>query len=71
MYPNLELEMFKRKISAKDLAKELHISESAMYKKLRGEFDFKLREVEKIIDIFPQMPWRELFAREDEQGKVG
>lgn len=70
MYPNLELEMFKRKMSTKDLAHELHISESATRKKLNGEFDFKLREVEKIIDIFPDTPWRVLFAREDEQGKV-
>ena len=70
MYPNLELEMFKRKISAKDLAKELHISESAMYKKLRGEFDFKLSEARKLMLFFGNN-CEYLFKCEHEQGKVG
>ncbi len=71
MYPNLELEMFKRKITGREMAQRLGIGESTMYKKLRGEFDFKLKEVEKILDIFPEMDWRVLFARADEQGKAG
>ena len=70
MYPNLELAMFKKKITGREMARQLGIGESTMYKKLRGEYDFKLKEVEKIIDIFPDTPWRELFAREDEQGKA-
>ena len=71
MYPNLELEMFKQKITGRQMAQRLGIGESTMYKKLRGEFDFKLQEVKKIQDIFPDVDWRVLFARADEQGKAG
>ncbi|WP_031472284.1 helix-turn-helix domain-containing protein [Agathobaculum desmolans] len=71
MYPNLELEMFKRKITNRDLARELHISESTMRNKRKGRADLTLTEVERILDIFPDVPWRELFAREDEQGRAG
>ena len=71
MYPNLELEMFKQKITGREMAQRLGIGESTMYKKLRGEFDFKLKEVEKILDIFPGVDWRVLFARADEKGKAG
>lgn len=70
MYPNLELEMFKRKISAKDLAKELHISESAMRNKVKGRNDFKLSEAKKLMSIFGNN-YEYLFRCEDEQGKVG
>ena len=70
MYPNLELAMFKRKITGREMARKLGIGESTMYKKLRGEYDFKLREAEQISAIFPETPWRELFAREDEHGKA-
>ena len=70
MYPNLELAMFKRKITGREMARKLGIGESTMYTKLRGEYDFKLREAEKVKSMFPDIPWRELFAREDEQGKA-
>lgn len=70
MHPNLELEMFKRKITNRDLARELHISESTMRNKRKGRADLTLTEVERILDIFPDVPWRELFAREDEQGRA-
>ena len=39
MYPNLELAMFKRKITGREMARKLGIGESTMYKKLRGEYD--------------------------------
>lgn len=67
MYPNLELEMFKQKVSTKQLAQICGISESGMRKKLNGEFDFKLREVEKIMDRFSTVPWQYLFARDEEK----
>ena len=51
MYPNLELEMFKRKVTVRDMAKRIGISESAMRNKLKGKNEFLLSEVEKILDI--------------------
>lgn len=71
MYPNLELEMFKRKVTVRDLAKRIGISESSMHNKLKGRNEFLLSEIEKILDIFPEVNWRVLFARADEQGKAG
>ena len=59
MYPNLEL------------AKRIGISESSMHNKLKGRNEFLLSEIEKILDIFPEVNWRVLFARADEQGKAG
>ena len=35
MYPNLELEMFKRRVPVRDLAKRIGISESSMHNKLK------------------------------------
>ncbi len=71
MYPNLELEMFKRRVTVRDLAKRIGISESSMHNKLKGRNEFLLSEIEKILDIFPEVNWRVLFARADEQGKAG
>lgn len=71
MYPNLELEMFKHKVTTRQLAAACGISESAMRNKLKGRNDFLLCEVEKILEIFPDVNWRVLFAREDERGKAG
>lgn len=71
MYPNLELEMFKQKVTTRQLADACGICESAMRNKIKGRNEFSLREVEKILDIFPGVNWRVLFARSDEQGKAG
>lgn len=71
MYPNLELEMFKQKVTTRQLANACGISESAMRNKVKGRNEFSLREVERILDIFPDVSWRVLFARSDEKGKVG
>ena len=67
MYPNLELEMFKRKVTVRDMAKRIGISESAMRNKIKGRNEFLLSEVEKILDIFPEVSWRVLFASEEEE----
>lgn len=71
VYPNLELEMFKRKITVRDLARRIGISESSMHNKLKGRNEFLLSEMKKILDIFPDVDWRVLFARADEKGKAG
>ena len=64
VYPNLEMEMFKRKITNRFLAKELNISEGAMRNKRKGRTELTLAEVEKIMEIIPDVSWRILFARE-------
>lgn len=61
MYPNLELELFKRKISRKELAQKLEISVSALQKKLSGRNEFTLREVKKILECMPGITWEYLF----------
>lgn len=65
MYPNLELELFKAKISVKELAVRCGISESAMRNKIKGKREFKLPEIEIIVAIFPKCDWRYLFYRMD------
>lgn len=67
MYPNLELEMFKRKITSKRLAQACGISESAMRNKRMGRVDFTLPEAENLLSEFPGCTWQYLFAREDEE----
>lgn len=71
MYPNLELEMFKKKVTTRQLADACGICESAMRNKVKGRNEFTLREIEKVSDVFPDVSWRVLFARSDEKGKVG
>lgn len=71
MYPNLELEMFKRHITSRQLADACGISESAMRNKRKGRAAFTLPEAEKVFSMFPGCEWEYLFARSDEQGKAG
>ena len=68
MYPNIELEMFRQKISAKQLADACGISESTMRNKLKGRNDFKMAEAIRLMDIL-HSSCEYLFAREDELQK--
>lgn len=70
MYPNLEVEMFKRKMCRKILAERCGICESALRNKIKGRSDFTLSEVEVLLDTFSGCEWSYLFARENETGKV-
>ena len=65
MYPNLELEMFRQKISTRKLAQICGISESAMRNKIKGKNEPKLQEV-KMISKTLGCTWEYLFAREGE-----
>ena len=69
MYPNLELEMFKQKVTTRQLAEACGISESGMRNKIKGRNDFKMNEARRIVD-FLHASSVYLFAREDEQGKA-
>lgn len=70
MYPNLELEMFKQKVSTKQLADACGISESAMRNKIKGRSDFKMSEARCVVNMLRETT-EYLFARADEQGKAG
>ena len=69
MYPNLELEMFRQKVTIKQLAQTCGISESAMRNKIRGRNEPKLPEIKAISEKL-DCPWEYLFAYEDKQGKT-
>lgn len=68
MYPNLELEMFKAKITSKELAKNCGISEGAMRNKRKGRTALTLDEAEAIKALFPNCAWDYLFDRGDDPG---
>ena len=69
MYPNLELEMFKRNITSRQLAQACGISECAMRNKRKGRAEFTLPEVEVLLNTFTGCEWRYLFARDAEQAE--
>jgi len=47
----LEYEMKKAKISTTEMCQKLHISRSAFFRKCNGKSQFKLREIQQIVDI--------------------
>ncbi len=66
MFENLRLEMYKRRMSIADLAKILGISEGAMRKKLTGQNELKMNEIQKIAEVFEMDfggAWKYLFAQ--------
>ena len=52
MYPNLELELFKHKISRKKLAQILGVSDATLRNKMSGRSEFTLLEFRKIAELF-------------------
>ena len=48
MYPNLRAELARRNMSVAELADAMGCVPSAVYKKLNGETDFKLREAKAV-----------------------
>ncbi len=66
MFENLRLEMYKRRMSTDDLAKILGISGAAMRNKLAGRNEFKLSEIQKIVEVFGMdfgQEWKFWFER--------
>lgn len=47
----LEYEMKKAKISTTEMCQKLHISRSAFFRKCNGKSQFKLKEIQQIVDI--------------------
>lgn len=68
MYPNLYAEMAAHgRMSQKELASKLGISEKTLGEKLRGKTDFRIGEMRNIQMIFNK-PLDYLFADRAEQG---
>ena len=69
MYPNLEIEMFKQKVTTKQLAECCGISESCMRNKIKGRSEPKLLEIKTICKKLG-CSWDYLFASEEEARKA-
>ena len=65
MYKNLFNLLDQRHISAPMLAKVLDLSNGAALKKIKGEYDFKLSEARKVMELFPEYDFDYVFAKED------
>jgi DNA-binding Xre family transcriptional regulator len=61
IYSNLKAEMVLRRISTEELAKKLLISRFSLEKKLNGDKDFNLNEIEIILKIFNNCAFEYLF----------
>ena len=67
MYPNLERELQRKKVSAKLLAAMLGISDKTLYNKMHGGTDFTLPEALVISrDILPEFQLAYLFEKDGE-----
>lgn len=64
MFQNLQAEMARRKLTGRELAKMLGITEVTMYNKLGGQREWKLNEMEQIKGILrTDAPYEYLFKR--------
>lgn len=63
IYPNLTLKMKVNKVSAETLAAKLGMKKSALYRRLRGETEWRLSEVVEICEFFDNYDAGELFLR--------
>lgn len=65
VYPNLIREMISRDITPATIALVIEVSTSAVYRRLRGETDWKLPEVIRLCQFFDNSNASELFLRLD------
>lgn len=61
MFPNLNAEMARHGLKAKELAAALSISERTVSNKLNGKTEFTLSEIKKITALFPNISIDYLF----------
>lgn len=54
IYWNIATEMQKQKMTKKELAKILKISNVSLYNKLTGKQEWKVREIEILMNLFNQ-----------------
>lgn len=63
MFPNLYAELSRIRMSTKDFAEVLGITEKSAKNKLDGITEFKLSEIEKTRQLFPRCQQEYLFER--------
>lgn len=63
VFPELEKQIMMQGIFKEDIADALKITKSALSRKLTGQSEFTLREIEQIGKMFPETSWEILFAR--------
>jgi len=63
IYPNLDSLMEERKIDYLDLATEIGVADTTMYRRLKGRSDFKLHEVSEICKYFDNFDVEWMFCR--------
>lgn len=69
IFPELEKQIMMQGVRKTDIASSLHISAQSLSRKLTGQVEFTLHEIEQIAGLFPKMSWESLFERErNEQG---
>lgn len=70
LYPNLNAEMARQKLSIKMVADDTGISYDTLKLKFRGSSEFKLNEMKKIRRLkFPECTLDYLFATEEDEKK--
>lgn len=62
IFPNLLIELKKKRISQKGLAKHIGITESSMQNKLHGKTQFSLKEMRAIQAVFKEYSLDYLFT---------
>lgn len=67
LYPNLEKAMIDNDVNREQVAVYLGISLDSLHKRMRGEYQFKWEEVDKLSDYFEMNP-KELFRKREEKG---
>ena len=63
IFPNIDSELNKRNMHYRDLARIAEISDLQMYRRLRGQTNWRLVEVMKICRFFEYYDIDTLFAR--------
>ena len=68
IYPNLDIEMEKRNMHYRDLAREVGISDMAMYRRMVGATKWSLHEAIKITWLMNGVDINKLFEKKKEGG---
>lgn len=65
IYPNFEIAIIRKGVTIETVANVIGITPDALYRRLRGEINFKWEEADKLSDYFEMNP-KELFQRREE-----
>ena len=63
VFPELEKQILMHGMFKSEIAEALHIAQKTLSRKLTGQAEFTLHEVEQIAAMFPGAVWETLFER--------